>query len=308
MSKLKKYDFSNSFTSINTYVDQNADSFIPAVVGRMRTFDYVTPVLDIKTSKVIPMVTTSIDFVNANSCTSFVNGATAGFVGTTLTVAYIKNEESICLPELELYYPKWFSAGSDQETLPLESAFMEQKLTQISKKLDVYFWQGGAGITGLIATATASSCIVLATQSFSTSTAVSNGVILTFDNMVDQLDSNILSEDDLTLFCGTEVFDKYVRSVRNLNLYHYNAEEIKNGVVNLMGKSNVRLVATVGLDGTNKAFMSKSAWILLGTDVMPDEEPIKGEYSFYYDKYLMRYKVKLGSALAQPTYAIVAKA
>lgn len=142
---------------------------------------------------------------------------------------------------------------------------------------------------------------------FSISTAATNGVIATFDAMVDALGTDLLSEDDLVLFCGTDTFDKYTRSIRNLNFYHFSPDEINNGVVKLFGKRNVTLVATVGLDGTNKALLHKASWLYWGTDVDPKSASIKSEYSVYLGQNIFRMKIKLGVALAFPTSAVVAK-
>jgi len=99
------------------------------------------------------------------------------------------------------------------------------------------------------------------TATFSVSSAVTNGVIATFDAMIDALSSDLQSQDDLVLFCGQDTFDKYTRSIRNLNLYHFSPDEINGAAVKLFGKRNVTLVATVGLDGTNRAILTKGSWI-----------------------------------------------
>jgi hypothetical protein len=119
------------------------------------------------------------------------------------------------------------------------------------------------------------------------------------------LNASVLDEEDLVLFVGRDVFDRYTRSIRNLNFYHASPDEIKNGVSPIFGKNNVKLVATAGLNGQNKALLGKGSWIFWGTDMAPDEETIKGEYSMYYDKYLVRYKVKIATGIAFGSKAVV---
>jgi hypothetical protein len=298
--------FSATYTSINKYVDQLYDGFIASVVGKVRTLDFITIVPDVKYSKVVPTVDTTLDFVAADTCTTFANGATTSVTGVTLTACYLKSEESFCLSEMEQYYfGQYMRRGSTQEQLPFEEAFMDEKMGKIAKKLDQIFWQGNSCVTGLIAGATAGGAS-LVTASFSVSTAANNGVIATFDAMADALNSDMLSEE-LVLFCGQDTFDKYTRSIRNLNLYHFSPDEINGASVRMFGKRNITIVATVGLDGTNRAILTKPEFILWGTDLAPADEALAGEYNFQLDRYLMRYKVKIAAGIAFPARAVVAR-
>lgn len=302
----KDLKFSATYTSINKYVDQLYDGFIASVVGKVRTLDFITIIPDVKYSKVVPTVDTTLDFVAADTCTTFANGATTSVTGVTLTACYLKSEESFCLNEMEQYYfGQYMRRGSTQEQLPFEEAFMDEKMGKIAKKLDQIFWQGNSCVTGLIAGATAGGAS-LVTASFSVSTAANNGVIATFDAMADALNSDMLSEE-LVLFCGQDTFDKYTRSIRNLNLYHFSPDEINGASVRMFGKRNITIVATVGLDGRNQAILTKPEFILWGTDLAPADEALAGEYNFQLDRYLMRYKVKIAAGIAFPARAVVAR-
>lgn len=296
--------FSASYTTISKYIDQLYDGFIPSVVAKVRTLDHINLIDGVKYQKVVPTVNSIVDFVAADTCSTFANGATTSIVGVTLTAGYLKMEESICLSEMEQYYfGQYMRNGSYQDNIPFEQAFMDEKMGKIAKKLDIVFWLGGYGVTGLIAGATAGGATSLTASSFSTSTAITNGIILTFDNMIAALNADMLSEE-LVLFVGQDAFDVYTKSIRNLNLYHFSPDEISGGQVRLFGKRNVTLVATAGLNGSNQAILTKGDFILWGTDLAPEDEPIKSEYNFYLDKFLIRYKVKIAAGIAFPTYAV----
>lgn len=306
---LKDLNFSASYTSINKYVDQLYNGFVPSVVGKIRTLDYVTLVPDVKYSKVIPTVKSTFDFVAADSCSTFANGGTTSVVGVTLTSVYLKAEESLCLSEMEQYYfGQYMKRGSDQEQVPFEQAFMDEKMNQIAKKIDTIYWNGGSGVTGLITTATASGATVqtsTASTSYAISTAITNGIISTLDTMINALSADLLDEEDLTIFVGRDIFNRYTISLRNLNLFWADPNQIQNGVVGVFGRSNIKLVATVGLNGVTRAILAKGSWLYFGCDLAPSDEAMKGEYNMYLDKYLIRYKFKLAPALAFPELAIV---
>lgn len=311
----RKLNFEASYSNISKYIDSLYDGFVPNVYGRVRTTDHINVIPDVKYTKVIPTVSESEGtFVTADSCSSFSNGATTSVTGVTLTAVYLKKEESFCLNELEQYYfGQYMKRGSDQENLPFEQAFLENKMNVIAKRLDTMYWQGDAnvGLTGEIAAAITAGAVSLTASAIGTgatafgiSTAVNNGIISTLDLMVDNLNASLLDEEDLVLFVGRDVFDRYTRSIRNLNFYHASPDEIRNGVTPLFGKNNIKLVATAGLNGTYKALLHKGSWIFWGTDLAPTDEPIKGEYSMYYDKYLLRYKVKIATGIAFGSKAV----
>ncbi|OJW82075.1 MAG: hypothetical protein BGO69_15875 [Bacteroidetes bacterium 46-16] len=304
--KYKNQEFSVTYTSINTYVDQNASGFIPSVIGKIKTLDYVTPVLDVKTSKVMPVSKHTFDFVDGDACSTIANSATSSLVGVTLTSKRLKTEETFCLQDIEKYFPEWCKRGSDLQDLPLEGAFIAEKEKAVAKSIDKIFWLGNPLITGMIATATASGCIGLTAQGFGVSTGWTDGILKTIDNMCASLDADVRSEEDEVIFVGTEIFDNYVLSIRNVNNYHLDPADVKNYETRVAGKPNVKLVGTSGLNGSNLAFMHKMEWTFFGTDIMPDEESIMAWFDKSLDKYCLRYRAKIAVALANPTYAAVA--
>lgn len=309
MKNYKKQEFAATYTNISKYIEQDGSEYmLPSVIGKNRTTEFVTVIPNVKNSLIVPMVDSTINFVDASTCSDFNDAGTTAITGVTVSVSYIKHEEAICLSEMEQYfYGKYMAQGSDQTEIPFEQFFMDEKYGKIAKKLDTIFWQGGNGVQGVLTGASASGATILATQSFALSTAVNNGIILTLDNMVDALSSDYRDEDGLTIFVSIANFDKYVRSLRNLNLFHFDPSDIAAGVITMFGKSNVKIVSTVGMPDT-QVYLHKASFILWGTDLNPEDEPIKGQYDFVKDKYLVRYKVKIGSAIAFANKSVLARA
>ena len=300
--------FSASYSSISKYVDELYDGFVPSVVGKARTTEFITVVPDVKYSKVVPTVNSTVDFADASSCATFDNNGTTAVVGVTLTTSYLKYEEKLCLNEMEQYYfGQYMTKGSDQESLPFEQAFMDEKMGKLAKKLDTIFWQGNTtpSITGILSQVQTGGINVTG-SSFAVSTAANNGVIATFDAMYDALGADMKGEE-LVLFCGQDTFDKYTRSLRNLNFYHFTPDEIEGGSVRMFGARNVTVVATVGLNGQNKAVLTKGSFLMWGTDLAPTEEPIKAHYDFVLDSLLLRYKVKIAAGIAFVASAVIGR-
>lgn len=304
--------------AVSKYVDRSWESIIPSIVGKSRLLDHVTLVDGVKYSKEIPFFDTSISLKNAADCSTFSDTSSIDMNIVVLTTKYLKDELAICLSDLELYSTGLrMKQGSDQEEVPFFDQFMANREAKIVKAIDTYAFSGNAplGITGFIQSATASGATVIGatgvggngvTASFAVSTSITNGIIKTFDTMVASLDPEYLDEEDLTIFVGRDALLNYAESVRNLNNYHYNAEDLKNkGVIELMGKP-VKLVATVGLNGSNKAILHKGSYFLFGTDLEPSREAIRSEYNMQLDKVIVRYKFKVGFNLMRANKAVVA--
>jgi hypothetical protein len=307
----KKIDFSASYSNINKYVDQLYNGFVPAVTGKMRTLKYVNVHEDVKYAKEIPTVATALTLKPSTSCTTFANGATTSIAGVGLTVQAMYFQESMCLEELEQYWAgQYMKRGSDQDSLPFESLWVDEKSRQVAKAADILFWQGGtitdgAGGTvtmvGIISRAIAGGAAGTTAGSFAVSTGATNGVIKIFDDMVSDLSTDVLDQDDLILWCSREAFTAYTQSIRNLNFYHFSPEEISQGETKLFGYDNIRLVTTVGLNGYAYALLGRASFINYGTDLTLDKETFQTWYDPNSNTYRMRLRFKQGGALSFPS-------
>ena len=219
-------------------------------------------------------------------------------------------EESFCLDELKQYWlGKGMPRGAAQEALPFEQQFVDMKAAFLATKLDTIFWQGsvlcGATFDGLITKAIANGAVGVTGSSWAISTAFSNGVLLTFDNMANAIDSTVIDED-LVLFVGRDIYRKYEQSIRNVNNFWLDPKDSEGYECKLHGFPNITLKGTAGLNGYNKALLARKGTIIWGTSLNPLDEPIKGQYDMVTDKFWMRYKVHLGSGLAFPAKAVYA--
>ena len=289
------FKFNASYGTLTKYVDQLADGFLPSTVGKVRTLDYITIVPDVKYSKVVTTLDNTINFSDASSCATFSSNSTSSMSGVTITTAYIKAEDKICLNEMEQYWlGKYMRPGSNQTSIPFEQAFMDEKMNKIAAKLDTTFWQGnaGLGITSAYAAISSSGQAVKVAAQFTSSATVIEAV----DTMLAAIPSAVASEE-LVLFVDQAAFDLYTRGIRNANYYAFSPDEIAGGAVRVFGKRNVTMVATVGAQ-SGRAVLGKPEYLMWGTDLAPSEEPIAAQYDFVQDALLLRYKVKIGAAAA----------
>ena len=289
------FKFNATYGTLTKYVDQLVDGFLPSTIGKVRTLDYISIVPDVKFSKVITTLDSTINFSDASSCATFSSNSTSSMNGTTITTAFIKAEDKICLNEMEQYWlGKYMRPGSNQTTIPFEQSFMDEKMGKIAAKLDQTYWQGnaGLGITSAYAQISASGEAVKVTSQFTSSATM----IAAVDTFLAAIPSAVASEE-LVLFVDQAAFDLYTRAVRDANYYTFSPDEINGGAVRVFGKRNVTMVATVGAT-SGRGVLCNPNFLFWGTDLAPSEEPIAAQYDFVQDALLLRYKVKIGSAAA----------
>jgi hypothetical protein len=310
-NKYGKFNLAAEYTSINKEVI-NSEEFVAAVVAKSKTAEIINVVPDVKYTKVIPVVNTNLTLKAIGNGTAFSStGVTTSIVGTSLTSVGLEFEEGLGLNDFEQYFGKYVQKGTDQTDLTFSSFFIDEKMGRIAKQLDTIYWTGNSSpsITGIYSYLNTGGATGITAQSSAVSTAVNNGIVLTINNLVSNLNSDMRSEDDLVIFMGQDAFDNYTRSVANLNLFHFSADEANNYIISLYGKRNIKIVGTSGLNavsGVSRFVLHKASHLLWGTDMLPLEEPMVTWYSKDFDQYRFRYKVKIAVAAHEASKAVIA--
>jgi hypothetical protein len=310
---MKKFNFSQTYTNITRRLDQDYDGFVANVVAKAQTPQFVTIVPDVKYAKEVPLIdVTGLVFSDATTeITSLplTQGATTSIASVNLVAKYLRTQETFNINQMEQYYFSYvMDRGSDTETLPFEDQFIAQREQHIAKQLDILFWQGntGLGITGAYQIAASASAVGITASSFSTSTAVTNGIINTLNAMYAAAPADLKSSENIKIAIGKDAYDTYVQSVVNINNFHLKFNEFTGTSFFLPGNPLVEVYWTAGLNATNKAVLYKKEFLFWGTDILPDAEPVKVSYESLIDAILMRYKVKLAVGLGFAPNCVIA--
>jgi hypothetical protein len=106
--------------------------------------------------------------------------------------------------------------------------------------------------------------------------------------------SNIAEGEDFICFTGRENFNFLLKNLVDLNLYHFNVNEI--GTLNeiLLPGTNMRVVRVNGLNGTTKIYTGRASHFFFGTDLTSDFESYDMWYSFDDDVIYLRSKFRAG--------------
>ena len=301
-------------TGLSVYTDENKMDLIKKSVLQGRTMDYVTIQPDIKSSATINIIDSTL-VGQAGSCGWSASGTTA-LTQRELSVCPIKINEAICLDTLESYYTqKMMNPGSYNEEIPFEQLFAEEKAIKINDMIEGIVWKGDTvsgsgnlalcdGFLALTDTLGATAGIVDGNTTGATGINAAN-VIDIVDGMVDSIPADIIDSEDLVLFMGYDTYRTYAKALRDANLFHYTgAENQGESFSQMIPGTNVKAVATKGLNGTNRMILSRSANLYVGVDMLNDAEDFSIFYSKDNDEVRFLAKFKIGVQYAFPEFVV----
>lgn len=301
-------------SDLTAYVEQNRLPLIKKAVLGGRTLQYITTQPDVKSSIAINIINSDL-VAQAGACGWNESGETI-LSQEILTVEDLRVNEAICLNTLETYYTqKLMQPGSYNEQIPFEQIYTEEKAEKVAALVEDLMWKGNTTLTGSTNLNKADGFLRKIDTVYSGSVVngnVSGLTAITAANIVGIIDAinsviptDILAMDDLTIFVGYDVFRTYTLALRNLNLFHFTGDQNQGGDYTLLVPgSATRIVATRGLNGTNRIVATYAKNLYFGTDLLSDFEEFKIFYSEDYDEVRTRIKWKQGVAAAFPEFIV----
>jgi hypothetical protein len=168
-----------------------------------------------------------------------------------------------------------------------------QYLTQTSASQSVVFYSGTA--TGPL--------VASSTQT----TLPANSAFSVIDQLVAQMPQNLWDRNDIYCFMSYANYRTYCRDLRNANLYHFGAMENADtiGWTIMHPSTNVRIVATSGLVGSNYIVLTIGENLYIGTDAEGEEDKFEIWKSQDYNTIFFRSMWKIGVTVAYPQYVTI---
>ena len=266
----------------------------------------------VKSAETINIMDTDAIFQDGSSC-GFNASGTTSFTQRTVTVGKIKVNEALCLIDLESkYLQKALPAGSQYDSMIYSEEYSKRKAEKIALQLENTIWQGNTGsvdvnlnkFSGLTTLITAAGGSVVNANSVpfhgSVETAITDAnVISIFDDIYKAIPAQVVDKDDITIFCGMDVFRTYTVKLKTSNLFQYKYDEAANGQFFLPG-TNVKVMAVQGLNSTGKIVASRISNLFLGTDLLNEEERFEIFYAKEADQVRFVAEFKMGVNFAFP--------
>lgn len=261
----------------------------------------------VKSAETINIMDTDAIFQSGSSCGFNASGSTT-FTQRTVTVGKIKVNESLCPKDLEAkYLQKALPEGSTYDSIAFASDYTDKKAARIAAQLETAIWQGATGSANVnlnkfqgLVTLIGSSAVEANNSTYygGTATAITSAnVVAIFDALYKAIPATVVDKDDMTIWCGMDVFRTYTIALKNANMYNYAFDGKANSEFYLPG-TPIKVVATPGLNGTNKVYAIRLSNMFLGTDLLNEEERFELFYAKEADQVRFVSEFKMGVNVA----------
>jgi hypothetical protein len=303
-------------SALADYTEQNEALLVTSSVLGAKTASLIKSagnvMVGVKSSETINIMDTDAVFQAGGSCGFNASGSTS-FTQRTVTVGKIKVNEALCPKDLEAkYLQKALPTGSMYDSIPFEQEFTDKKAKRIASQLEIALWQGDTTsvnvnlnkFDGLVKLVGAASGVVDANTSTYISGAPlssisATNVVSIFDGIYKAIPAQIVSEDDVHIFCGMDTFRTYTIALKNANMFHYTVDVKADNEFILPG-TTIKVVAVQGLNGTNKIYAMRLSNLFLGTDLLNEEEKFEIFYAKEADQVRFVSEFKMGVNIAFP--------
>jgi hypothetical protein len=303
-------------SALANYTEQNAALLVTSSVLGAKTATLIKSagnvMVGVKSSETINIMDTDAIFQSGGSCGFTASGSTT-FTQRTVTVGKIKVNEALCPKDLEAkYLQKALPTGSMYDSVPFEQEFADKKAKTISAQLETSIWQGDTDsvnvnlnkFDGLVKLIGAASGVVAANASTYISGAplssiTAANVISIFDGVYQAIPAKVVAADDMTIFCGQDLFRTYTIALKNSGSFNYQIDVKADSEFVLPG-TTIKVVAVAGLNGTNKVYATRLSNLFIGTDLLNEEEKFEIFYAKEADQVRFVSEFKMGVNFAFP--------
>jgi hypothetical protein len=266
----------------------------------------------VKSSEKINIMETDAIFQDGASCGFNASGSTT-FTQRTVTPGKIKVNEALCPKDLEAkYLQKALPTGSMYDSVPFEQEYSEKKAKTIAAQLETALWTGDTSsvnvnlnrFDGLVKLIGAASGVVAANASTfisgaPLSTITAANVISIFDGVYAAIPAKVVAADDMTIFCGQDLFRTYTIALKNSGSFNYQID-VKADSEFILPGTTIKVIAVAGLNGTNKVYAMRLSNMFLGTDLLNEEEKFEIFYAKEADQVRFVSEFKMGVNIAFP--------
>ena len=303
MENLKKHNFSFDLSALQTYTDEVGGLLLAESIVKGKTAELCYVQSGIKGTQAINLLSSTLN-VQDGSCGWNTLGSTT-FTQRDITVCDKKVNESLCPRDLNNYWASAFlNAGSYNESVPFEEAIAQLKVEQIGKYVEEQLWRATTGtscfdgFSTLISTGTTGVVPVVGAVAITSSNALAE-----VDKLIELTPDAVADRDDLIVWMSMANYRKYLINLRTANYFHFSPDADMTEYVTFHPGTNVRVVGTHGIN-SNGVYMGPAEYMIVGVDLMSDEERLDIFYSRDNDEVRVRANFKMGAQIAFPEYFV----
>ena len=299
--------------ALSDFNNQIAGELIIKMVYAGSTMEYITIQEGVKYQEPINLFEVSL-FMQNGTCVSNASGS-ATFSQRTIEVCPRTSFDALCLKDLDKKYLgiSALAPGSYNETFALATQYSELLVNQFQKANDQFLWRqvsgsassfgGTCAVNGLNTIISGSTSGVVTIPSSSLAPA---NILTTMDTMIATSSADVADREDLTFFMSVTNFRNYLTGLRLANNFYFDPSSVTNrgGLYEMQYpfQPNIKVVGTVGLQGSNRVVLGPAKQIVAGTDLMSDFTEFQLWYDINTDTLRHRISTKLGVNIAYPEF------
>ena len=297
--------------SINAYTNETAQELIKKAVLAGNTMDYVTVVPGIKYKEALNILDNTVT-IAAASC-GWSPAGTVTFSQRDIEVTALEVKDALCMKTLEKYWMGQMmkpGAAKDNELGPI----LAQSYTDgIKVENEKNIWLGVKGSTALgVPNEFDGFLEVLSGESYVGVTAAAgphtaSDIVAHVDAMIVAAPEVLGTLPDYTMFMSIANFRMYVAALAKLNLF---AVPVLVGTqlefVNPL--NGVKFVGIPGLAGSASFVLTYAANLVIGTDLINEEEKFDIWYSRDNDEVRVNIQYKMGTQVQFPELVVLNQA
>ena len=263
-------------TALPAYTDQESLGLISKVVLKTDLLDYV----DLRSG--FTSGTVSINLVDADlpvsalSC-GWTSDGEVTYSQVAVTIESLQSKTEMCVEDLRSVYQSAFmNAGTGNDFIPFEEVISESYTDKLRKYNEGFLINGfgtTVGLKGQITTANGAQLQAGVPAAWTATNAFEQAL-----DLYDAIDESVKDRDDLIMVVSPDAYRALVRALVAQNLYHFNSVE-GNDVMILPG-TNVTVVKSSGLVGSNYKFAGPGKMILAATGLTDELD----SFRFFYDE------------------------
>ena len=156
------------------------------------------------------------------------------------------------------------------------------------------------GFATLISTGTTGVVPVVGASAITSSNALAE-----VDKLVELVPNEVADRDDLIVWMSMSNYRKYLINLRTSNYYQpwvVDGDQMTEYITMHPG-TNIRVVGTHGIN-TNGVYLGAAEFMVVGCDLLSDEEGLNIFYSRDNDEVRVRANFKIGAQIAYPEYFV----
>jgi hypothetical protein len=307
MKILSREQFAYDVASIGGYVDQVGGELLSKALIGGTTARYANVRLGIKGTQALNLLN-SVAYFNDGTCGWEPSGTTT-FSQTNITTCPEKYNEALCYKDLyDTYQSMLMAPGQTSETVPFEQQIADLKVKQIQQRIEQQLWQATTGAsscfngfktlisTGTTGVANSSGVTFNSINAY----GISGNPITEVDKLINVLDDNAMSREDLIVFMSYANFRLYIQALTRANFFqnYIGSSDITGMMEATHPNTNVKVVPTIGLNGSNQVVIGPREYLVVGFDLLDDSQKLVIWYSKDFDELRLRANYNYGVTIA----------